>query len=218
MAEPSIKGTIFKSVVEDLRRERDGGRVKAEELEGMLEARDLEILDSKIHDAMWYPIPTYARMLEALCRIAAGGRSVYYAERGAANAQRLLDAGLYSQLDLLGSWDDARGAPGDELERRVRGYEAQLRRVVSLAGAIYNVGRWEVTRDAEAEDRTAIDIYESSDYSDGMRLAIEGFFNQCARHVKGRTPISRLFRSERVAPDHIRIRMTMNHEELLGRL
>jgi len=157
-------------------------------------------------------------MLDALCRVAAAGRSIYYAERGAANAQRLLDAGLYSQLDLLGNWDTAKGSPGEELDRRVRNYEAQLRRVVSLAGAIYNVGRWEVIRDPESDQRSAIEIFESADYSDGMRLAIEGFLNQCARTVPGRERITRLFRSERVDDDHIRIRMTMDHEELLGRL
>lgn len=218
MAEPSIKGSIFRGVVEDVLRYRDEGRIAPDQIEAALEPRDLEILEAKILDASWYPIPTYARLLELLCRTVGGGRRSYYVERGEGSAQRLLDAGMYSQLDLLGRWDkgEQRGALEDEarIERAMQAYESKLKLVVSLAGAIYNVGRWTVGRDPEVPTRSCIDIHEASAYSEGMQLAIEGFLNRCARVVKRREPLRQLFRSERPAADHIRIRMTMDVPEL----
>lgn len=213
MIEPSIRGSIFRSAVEDLLRERDAGRLHPDALESSLEPRDVEMLEGKILDGAWYPMDTYTRLIELLCQTVAGGSRVYYAERGAKNAQRLMDAGAYAQLDLLGSFTEERDAYDFEdeaqLEAAMRTFQDKLERVVSLAGAIYNVGQWGVEGDPDAPARAVIEILEAEDYSEGMRLAIEGFFNQCVRLVPG-AEISRLFRSERVEPDHIRIRMTMD--------
>lgn len=213
MAEPSIKGSVFRGVVEDLVRLRDEGRVPEDEIQAQLTERDLRILDQKILDGSWYPIETYARMVELLCRTVGGGRTDYYLERGAASAKRLLASGLYSQLEFLQRWRETPEG-GESAERMIAAYSAKLKLVISLAGAIYNVGRWSVGPDPRDAAKVRIDILEADAYSDGMRYAIEGFLNECTRAVRSDVP--RLFRTERTAPDHIAIEMTLPVQQLLA--
>jgi hypothetical protein len=78
--------------------------------------------------------------------------------------------------------------------------------VSSLASAIYNVGKWVVEPDPDHAGRILIAVREASAYSEPMRLAIEGFLNECARAA--RENLAHLFASERPAPDLILIRMT----------
>lgn len=221
MIEPSIRGSIFRGVVEDLLRQVEAGRIPRDELETFLDAGDLEILHGKILDGLWYPTATYSRLLELLCRTVGGGRRIFYAERGAANAQRLMDHGLYAELDLLERLPEVvrAEAGSDRIERVTEAFGAKLAHIVGLANTIYNVGRWSVVPDPDApRTRLCIEIEEAESYTDPMRLAIEGFFNQCVRSVPGREPIARLFRSERLDDDHIRIRMTLDMGEVMERV
>jgi hypothetical protein len=50
------KGTAIASVVEDLNRLLQEGKISREELEARLEANDLEVLDQKIVPALWHPM------------------------------------------------------------------------------------------------------------------------------------------------------------------
>ncbi|MDX1648975.1 MAG: hypothetical protein R3263_03895 [Myxococcota bacterium] len=217
MPTPSIKGSIFRGVVEEIRQLRDGGRLSEAQLEGGLAESDLELLDQKILDASWYPTESYARMLDLLCRHVGGGRPGYYAERGAANARRLMDAGMYSQLDLLDRWrkDEEGVDPDRDAQRLVSAYQSKLKLVVSLAGSIYNTGRWRVEQDPEHPHRVIIEIADAGAYTDGMRYAIEGFLNECARTV--RHGIGALYVTDRPDPATIRIRMTEDLPELYRR-
>lgn len=213
MAEPSIKGSVFRGVVEDLCRHRDEGRVRPEEIEAELTTRDRAFLDETPHDGSWYPIATYARMTDLLCAKVGGGRVDYYLERGARSAKRLLAAGLYSQLDFLSRWrEQERGGAGGTPEAMLALYTSKLKLVVSLAGAIYNVGRWEVAPDPRDAHRACIVIRDADSYSEGMRYAIQGFLNECTRAV--RPDVDELFRTERPARDRIVVEMTMGVEAL----
>lgn len=214
MPNPSIKGSIFRGVVEEIRQLRESGRLGEAQLEGGLAETDLELLDQKILDASWYPMESYGRMLDLLCRHVGGGRPAYYAERGAANARRLMDAGMYSQLDLLERWrrDEEGVDPDRDAERLVSAYQSKLKLVVSMAGSIYNTGRWSVVADPQHPQRVLIEIADAGAYTDGMRYAIEGFLNECARSV--RHGIGALYGTERPDPATIRIRMTVDLPEL----
>lgn len=214
MPNPSIKGSIFRGVVEEIRQLRESGRLGEAQLEGGLDETDLELLDQKILDASWYPMESYGRMLDLLCRHVGGGRPAYYAERGAANARRLMDAGMYSQLDLLERWrkDEEGVDPDRDAERLVSAYQSKLRLVVSLAGSIYNTGRWRVVPDPQHPRRVLIEIDDAGAYTDGMRYAIEGFLNECAKTV--RHGIGALYATERPDPATIRIRMNVDLPEL----
>lgn len=212
-AEPSVKGTVFRGVVEDVRQLREEGRLRDGELESELPAEDRAILEDKVLDAAWYPIATYGRLLDLLCRRTGGGSLRYYHERGARNAERLIRAGLYSQLAFLERWkDEQERTRSARRAAMVSSFAASLRRVVSMAGSIYSVGRWSVAEDPDDADRVVIEIEEAADYSEGMRYAIEGFLNACGRAVRPEVP--RLFVTERPGPDRIRIRMSQAIPEL----
>lgn len=206
MTIPSIKGTIFCPVADEIRELREQGQISEEELAVELEPEDLELLEQKLVSASWHPIATYARLLDLLCKKQGGGLSQYYEKRGAMSARRLMDAGLYGQLDLLDSIADRRsvGDPED-MGAALRAYRKRLRVVISLAGAIYNVGKWKVVDDEGHPGRVAIDVTESEAYSDGMIGAIVGFLDECARAVSPK--IDKLYRFERPEPDRFVVRM-----------
>jgi len=211
--EPSIKGSVFRGVVEDLLHHRQEGRVRPGEIDAELTARDRAFLEETLQDGSWYPIATYARMTDLLCAKVGGGRVEYYLERGARSAKRLLAAGLYSQLDFLSRWrEQERSGGGGTPEAMLALYTSKLKLVISLAGAIYNVGRWEVVPDPRDALRVCIEIRDADSYSEGMRYAIQGFLNECTRAV--RPDIEALFHTERPARDRILIEMTMGVERL----
>ena len=93
-----VKGTAIASVVEDLNRLLQEGKISREELEARLEADDPEVLEQKIVPALWYPMETYGRFVEILFDREGGRRTEYLVERGRRAAQRIRATGLYSQL------------------------------------------------------------------------------------------------------------------------
>lgn len=206
MPRPSIKGTIFGPVAEEIQALREQGRIDEDELSAALEARDIELLEEKALVASWYPMDTYARYLDLLCRTEGGGDPDYYEERGSMSARRLMDSGLYSQLDLLGSIaDEPERLDEGAAERAMRAYRSKLSVVLSLAGSIYNVGVWKVIDDEAHPGRVSIEIREAEAYSDGMVGAIVGFLDQCARAVTIR--LKKLYAFERPSRGRVVIRM-----------
>jgi len=216
MPEPSIKGTIFGPVAEEIHALRESGRISEDELAAALEAKDIALLEAKTVASAWYPIDTYARYLELLCRLEGGGKPAYFERRGSMSARRLMDAGLYSQLDLLGSITDEPERVGEDARQRARrAYRSKLTVVISLAGSIYNVGRWKVIDDAKHPERVAIEIREADAYSDGMAGAIVGFLDECAHSVNRR--VQKLYRFERPTRDRIIVWMLQDLSELRGK-
>lgn len=215
MSEPAVKGTIFQGVIDDLRRLRDSGRISPEKLEERLHAAELELLDTKVYPSSWYPMESYARITDLLSELEGGNAHDYFRRRGAANARRLIDAGLYSQLDFLKRWEKAiEGREDHNLDAVTESFMRSLRLVSSLSGSIYNSGTWTVERDPDREARVRIEIRDAAAYSEGMRYAIEGFLNECVLAV--RAELEGFWSSQRLAPDHIRIWMTQSLIEFYG--
>ncbi len=213
MSEPGVKGTIFCAVAEEIRALRESGRLSEERLGAELEAQDIELLEKDTLPASWYPMATYARYLDLLCNVEGGGVRSYYEKRGQMSAKRFMDAGMYSQLDLLDSI--AGQVPTDDPEAEaaaLRDYRKRLTVVISLARSIYNVGQWSVIDDEERSGRVVIEIAEAADYSDGMIGAIVGFLDECAHVVSER--IGKLYKQERPRRDLVRIRMRHTLTEL----
>jgi hypothetical protein len=206
MVEPSIKGSIFKGAIEDFARLREEGRISEEEADARLASEDLAFLEGEIQPAAWYPIESYARLIQLLGDVEGEGKDAYFVERGRASARRLLDTGLYQQLTFLSRWERTVSRDGSRHAVVIADYTRNLRMVVSLASCIYNVGRWAVESDPEHPGRVLIEVREASAYSEPMRLAIEGFLNECARSA--REDLDHLHVSERPASDLIRFRMT----------
>ena len=216
MAQPSVKGSIIGAVIDELVRLRDAGRIADEQLEVRLEAEELALLDGKINTAGWYPMASYTRFLQLLGDIEGGGSQAYFVERGRANARHLMDAGLYEQLSFVGRWkESARGDSSGEATA-IAAYISKLKLVVTLATSIYNVGRWVVEPDPDHPGRAWIAIRDAGDYSEPMRLAAEGFLNECARG-SGRVGGPDMYTSERPRADLILFRMNLDIMELAGR-
>jgi hypothetical protein len=97
----------------------------------------------------------------------------------------------------------------------IASYKSKLKLVISLASSIYNVGKWTVESDPDNPGRVRVAVREASAYSEPMRLAIEGFFNECAQ--ASRRELIRLYISERPSPDLILLRMTCDVADLRRR-
>lgn len=123
---PSVKGSIFNSVAEDIHRAVGEGRLDREDLEAALGDKDLALLDDVVTAVSWMPIATYGRMLDLLAALEGGsGREAYLRDRGARAAERLL-AGTYHRFEAKpGEWGPKSG---------------QL--MVGIAGTLYNFSRW----------------------------------------------------------------------------
>jgi hypothetical protein len=208
MSTPSIKGTAFQAVVEDLRRLLEAGRISRGALETRLEAEDLRILDAKISAALWYPLASYARLSEILVEIEGGGRPGYVVERGARAAERLFAAGLYLQLErgeVIGAKKRARGEGWTATEGNL---------VTSLAGAIFNVSRWRFEIDPSDDRLHRIEVCDAEALPEVSRLAAQGFIEYTASRLSG-TPIR--VESERVGRDRIVFRLRLRGPSGPGR-
>jgi hypothetical protein len=205
VAEPCIKGSVFKGVIDDLARLQEEGRVSQEDVDAQLVAEDLAFLEGEISRSMWYPMESYGRLMQLLGEIEGAGKDAYFLERGRASARRLIESGLYQQLAFLSRWETPSGSDGGD-QLVIAGYARNLRMVSSLASAIYNVGKWEVEPDPDHPGRVSIAVREARAYTEPMRLAIEGFLNECSRAARGE--LNNLFTSERPSPDLILLRMT----------
>ena len=206
MLDPAIKGSIFKGVMDDLARLRAEGKIQESALEAHLTSDELDTIDWDVNPAAWYPIPLYDKLLRLLCEIEGEGKDEYYERRGRASARRLMDAGLYQQLAFLSRWGDDIKRGKEEEESLVLKYRSKLKMVASLAGSIYNTGRWEIEIDSQHSRRVSIAIHDASAYTDPMMRAIEGFLNECA--VAARKDLAQLHKAVRLSPDLILFRMT----------
>jgi len=206
MAEPSTKGSIFKGAIDDLARLRETGRLSEEQIDAGLTAEDLVFLETDVNPASWYPMESYARVTQLLGDVEGAGKDSYFVERGRASARRLMKAGLYQQLAFLSRWNEKTRRGARDESALIADYASKLRMVTSMASSIYNVGKWVVEPDPGNPSRVQIAVREASAYSEPMRLAIEGFLNECA--YSSREDLDHLYTSERPAPDLILLRMT----------
>jgi hypothetical protein len=194
MAVPSIKGTAFQSVVEDLRRLLEAGRLSCDDLELRLEAEDLRLLDEKVLPGLWYPLASYGRLTELLMEVEGGGRIAYVVTRGARAAERLFAAGLYQQL----ARGDEIGAKKRASNERWSEHEANL--MTSLAGAIFSVSRWRWVGDPGVPGTSRIEVSEASALPEVSRWAAQGFVEYTTSRLSG---VPTRVASERPSPDRI---------------
>ncbi len=193
MAVPSIKGSAFQGVVEDLLRLLEAGALDRDTLEAALEAEDLRLIEQKVMPGLWYPLASYRRLTELLMQAEGDGRPEYVVARGARAAERLFAAGLYQQL----ARGDEIGAEKRAANERWSAHEANL--MASLAGAIFNVSRWRFVAD-EAAAESRIEVSEADALPEVSRWAAQGFIEYTASRLAGATV---QVTSERPAPDAI---------------
>jgi len=188
MTTPSIKGTAYNSVHDDLHRMIDDGRVKPDELEARLSPEEQDILDSKVLATRWYPIETYRKLLALVAEKEAKGRvEDYLVERGWRAAERLKDAGIYRQL-------------GAE-ESKGKSWGGRVSALVSaISGLLYNFTRWSV-EDAANPNGFQIVVEEAKDFADECRYTAQGFVKFAASMMADGASVK--ISSTRPTPDRI---------------
>lgn|GEM_PF-5494286 len=107
---PSVKGSIFEGLLDDLRQAVARGCGDLEELRDLLDDKERDLLDGRVSTLQWVPVRTYAAFLEYLARIEGGAdRRRYLRQRGARACDRLL-GGVYKAYKVEpGSWGKRTG-------------------------------------------------------------------------------------------------------------
>ena len=194
MAVPSIKGSAFESVVHDLTRLIQTGKIAREAVEARLEAEDLLVLEDKVLPGLWYPLASYRRMSELLWELEGNRDPAYLMARGARSAERLFEAGLYQQMqrgEELGAAKRERGEAWSEFDGNL---------MTSLASTIFNVSRWRYRRHPEDVNVNRIEVTGARELPEVSRWAAQGFIEYMASRMTG---VTVLVTSERPAPDRI---------------
>jgi len=203
MTKPAIKGTLFSAVVDDLNRGVDSGAISHAELETELSADELALLDEKINATSWYCIHSYHRMVGLLCRAEGGGLEDYWHQRGMRAADRMVDAGIYQQMDYIGRIQSSQER---DPSARFRALAKDLRLLLSVHASVLNFGDWKTVIDPDHDDRYRVEIKDVEAIPDGIFLAATGMFNRMSALAKSRKPHRWEF--ARVASDFVVIRMT----------
>ena len=198
---PSIKGSAFAFVVEKTLKLVSAGEISREELARRLPPGSLALVDHPILVIDWYDIRIYARLMELLRDVAGGGKNDYLIRHGADAAERLLQKGLYQQMEYLkrmelGKETDPQG--------RYQAFGRDLRLLVTLGPTILNFGHQQVKGDPEHADRYMLEIADATAYPEVLCWSTQGFNNRMA--AAHDTPD--LWRWERPRLDLIRYRMT----------
>ena len=166
MGAPSIKGSAFQAVIDDLKQLLASGALAETEASSRLEPGDLELLRLGIQSGSWYPIEAYRRMLELLvAKEARADREGYLRRRGRAAAERILKMGLYSHLDA--AMRAAERAPDRWVE--------QVGRVMTtLSPAMFNFSKWEFVP-GDGVTLFSLHVREVGPMPDETRILLTGF-------------------------------------------
>jgi len=182
---PSIKGSLFSVVVEELHEHLDAGRISRDAAEAMLLREDLAAIGEKIRVGTWYPIDLHDRVLRLLCQTVGAGRREYLVEGGRRAADALAESGLYAQLEVKG--DDS----------RLREFSRIL---VTLSGAIYSFSSWHLVDSDAGKGSFSIDVTDATALPDLVVARAEGFVERAITNAFGG---DWEVTSQRPSPDHI---------------
>ncbi len=200
MTPPSIKGIAFSSIVADVVRLLEEGRIDRDALTVQLEAEDLRIMDEKIQPGLWYPTASYARFGAVLDQIEGGGQPSYFIGRGARAAERLFAAGVYSQLERA----DKRAA---EIESEGALTRLDIRLTLSLWNAMFSFTTWSYEPDSSDTNTFTCNVGGASDFPEVLRLAAQGFLEYGFSRLAG-SPVT--VASERTGEDEIVYSFSLN--------
>ena len=201
MTVPSIKGRILSVAIEDVGKLVSSGTLKAGELERWLLPVDLALFDKPLVPGDWYDIRTYARVCDLLRDVEGEGRNEYLHARGFRTGERLLEGGLYAQLEYVTRMKV--GTLREPVER-FSAFGRDLKLLVTISSSIMNFSKWTSRPDAEHELRYRIDVGEAADFPEVLGWTSLGFVNCMARAGGGGEDV---WRWERVDGESLAFRM-----------
>ncbi len=194
-AEPSIKGAAIAKLIEDVQACLSRSETDRERLEAMLSAETIRMLEDKVDIGKWYPVGMYNELTNLIWQEEGEGHSDYLRQRGEKMMQRLMEAGLYQQLDFLERMDrgpQEKVSP-DDVQRACR-------LIGSVTGAIRNFGKDTWVWDPDNPGFMIHHLRDAVHFSDMLRLVSEGSENFVVQTI---CPGAPRVTSARVAPDYI---------------
>jgi hypothetical protein len=168
MAPATIKGVAFQSVAADVNRLRQSGAISEADLRAAIKPEEARYLDEPVVPGLWYPLGTYGRLLDLLCRKEGNDRAEYLIERGARAAERMMSQGAYRDyLATASRWGERAGQA-----------------MIQLGKALYGGMRWSASY--SGEERTAeIAVDDAGDFPDSARYAAQGFLEVLFSRIEG---------------------------------
>jgi hypothetical protein len=168
MAPATIKGVAFQSVAADVNRLRQAGAISEADLRSAIKPDEAKYLDEPVVPGLWYPLGTYGRLLDLLCRKEGNDRAEYLIERGARAAERMMNQGAYREyLAAASRWGERAGQA-----------------MVQLGKALYGGMRWSASYSGE-EHTAEIVVDDAGDFPDSARYAAQGFLKVLFTRIEG---------------------------------
>jgi hypothetical protein len=198
---PSVKGSVFGGVVEEFRKLVAGNELTREQASRWLRPGDLDLIDAPVSIASWYDVGTFARLNELLRDVVGGGSNEYLRERGRESARRLLEGGLYSQLEYLQRTEVA-GATDSRARHEAFGRD--IRRLTTISGSIYNFATWTPAPHPDHALRYVVELTDAAPLADPLCWRAEGFMN----HMAAQHGDPDLWSWRRLSRDVVRFEMT----------
>lgn len=165
---PSVKGSTFQIVLDDVKRAVDEGRLDPSELDAKLSDKDRGFLDETVTALQWLPIASYARILQLLVALEGGSDPVgYLRRRGARACERLLGGAYRGYKVEPGAWGRRTGET-----------------MIGIGRLLYNFTRWSF-RELEP-GAYEIGCEEAEDFPDCAVHTAHGFIEQYASYAAGR--------------------------------
>ena len=201
MTDPQTKGILLISIVADVLRLEREGRISREELEEQIGPDALKVIDSGLSPVSWYSPLVYRDLARVLMRLEGRGSHdmEYLRQRGERAGERLVESGIYQQLDYLKRQVEARG--GRPVDRE--SFAQSLRLIVSMPAGLMKGGKWTVGPDPDHPDRVQIVVTDVEGLPEENAQAICGILTGVS--FQGGSRLA--FRYERPAPDRILYRM-----------
>lgn len=185
MVEPCIKGVVIRISADRVRAMLETGKLREEDLERWLTARDVELVSEPPRPTLWYPIETMSHLLELMRDVEGAGDERYLAAEAAREIDNVLRAPAMAAV--------VHGA-------RAFGKRAGVA-LVKLTNLTFNFGRW--TYSGEDLENFTVEAAGVEAITRPLQLSIEGFIGALASRMAGR-PVQ--VTSERPAPGSLRYR------------
>ena len=197
---PSVKGSVLAGVAEDVNKLLVQGTISREELTRWLKPEDIALLNQEMLVSEWYDVRALARISELLRDVKGKGDNEYLRQLGRQSARRLLDSGLYQQLEYLQGLQLLKAS---DQRARFEAFGRDLRLLTTLTGSIFSFTKWDSRPDPERDGRYIVRIAEARDFSDVLCWRSDGFINEMAREHNEPD----LWRWERASRDLVLCRM-----------
>jgi len=169
--EPSVKGAVVRTAVEQIRELLEQGRASEADLRAALGPAWSELaLAGEIGPSTWYPAPFYDALLRFMMATAGAGRPEFVIESGRQAAAALTEKGIYGQMQ--------RKADG-------RYDESFVRTLITLSKSIYSFTTWELGHLDAAAGFFEIVISDAAEYPDTFMWRNVGFVETMTCHATG---------------------------------